>query len=74
MDQNIPPIRPKPHTEPPFVCPCCGQESDYSRRYDAYYCSHCDLWLEEACTSPCCEFCAGRPERPSQIPPGTPEA
>ncbi len=47
-------------------CPFCGRQKAYSMRYDAYYCPPCDLWLEEVCGDPECEFCAGRPERPSQ--------
>lgn len=33
--------------------------------HDAYYCVECDVWLEEGCSSPDCELCVLRPERPS---------
>jgi uncharacterized protein (DUF1778 family) len=36
-----------------------------SERWDAYYCPVCNEWLERRCDDPTCEFCAGRPERPS---------
>ena len=52
----------------PYVCPKCGKRSCLSLRYDAYYCPGCDIWLEPVCGSPLCEFCAGRPERPSEAP------
>ena len=50
----------------PYFCPDCGAPVSYSSEYDAYYCESCDQWLEEACDDPFCEFCAHRPERPSQ--------
>lgn len=48
------------------VCPHCGGKAWMSRRYDALFCPVCDIWLEEPCASPVCEYCAQRPERPSQ--------
>ena len=53
-----------PHTQPPFVCPSCGEHASYSVRYDAYYCASCDIWLEPVCASPLCTYCAHRPDRP----------
>ncbi len=46
-------------------CPLCGSEEKYNSRYDAFYCDKCDRWLEEACGSPLCYYCATRPNRPS---------
>lgn len=57
--------KPVPHTQPPFVCPSCGERPSYSVRYDAYYCASCDIWLEPVCTSPLCTYCAHRLDRPS---------
>lgn len=38
-----------------------------SPRYDAYYCVDCDEWLEYTCFDRTCEYCHGRPDRPSQM-------
>lgn len=48
--------------------PYCTEHSRCvrSERYDAYYCGPCDEWAEEKCGNETCEFCAWRPERPSQ--------
>ena len=46
------------------TCPYCGCRVFYDERYDAYYCSVCNTWLEEACRDPECEFCSCRPKRP----------
>ncbi len=51
----------------PYTCPKCGRRSKLCLRYDAYYCPACDIWLEPVCGSERCEFCAGRPQRPSQV-------
>ena len=40
------------------------QELDYSERWDAYYCKHCNIWSEKICTDPNCFFCDERPDRP----------
>lgn len=47
-------------------CLHCVGEATYSVRYGALFCPRCDVWLESACTDPACEFCARRPEKPSQ--------
>jgi len=36
----------------------------YSERYDAYYCSFCNEWLDPKCIDPECFFCPNRPDRP----------
>ena len=48
------------------LCPHCGGEASYSVRYDALFCPRCDVWLESDCTDSASEFCANRPEKPSQ--------
>ena len=48
-------------------CFKCGQHPYFSQAYDAFYCRDCDIWLEEKCSDPKCEFCFGRSEKPSQI-------
>lgn len=65
----LPPPKEELHMRPPYVCPQCGRKSEMCWRHDAYYCPSCDIWLEEACSSPWCSFCVGRPERPSQVEP-----
>lgn len=49
------------------TCDQCGQLSKYSKKYDSWYCSHCNLWLEVACDDPDCEYCKNRPEFPKKI-------
>lgn len=36
----------------------------YNERWDAMYCSHCNVWLSSTCKAKKCEFCESRPERP----------
>lgn len=43
----------------------CSHPRIYSKRWDAYYCETCDVWIEGACSDPQCEFCSGRPKKPS---------
>ncbi len=45
---------------------CCSSKK-YNERYDAYFCSFCDVWIEEKCSDMDCEFCKDRPFRPSEI-------
>ena len=47
-------------TEKPKVLP-----GEYSERYDARYNVETDEWIESQCSDPDCEYCLGRPERPS---------
>jgi hypothetical protein len=49
------------------ACPTCGQPTTRIERVDAYACLACDVWLEDPCNDPTCEFCAKRPGRPSDI-------
>lgn len=44
----------------------CGKRSRfYSAEYDVYGCKACDVWMEDKCKDKQCEFCANRPEKPS---------
>ena len=43
----------------------CSKPTLYSETWDAYYCKECNIWNEEACGSPDCEFCANRPTNPN---------
>lgn len=36
----------------------------YSERWDAYYDSNANEWLESKCDDPTCEYCVNRPEKP----------
>ena len=49
-------------------CRSCSELRIYSYRYDAYFCAHCNYWIEDACSDSTCEFCANRPIAPI-IPP-----
>ena len=35
--------------------------------FDSFCCPLCNIWLEEACTSPACEFCRNRPTYPMNV-------
>lgn len=48
-------------------CPACNSERQYAYKYDAFYCELCNMWLEDKCTDPECEYCTTRPEKPSQV-------
>ena len=52
----------------PEVCRKCGTTAAYSERYDAFYCPHCDEWLEYTCGDEGCEFCHHRPARSTKEP------
>ena len=47
-----------------ITCDGCGNKASYSEKYDAYYCEHCNKWLEEVCGDYECDFCNARPEHP----------
>jgi len=46
-------------------CHYCEHELSYSKEHDAKYCRICDIWVEIECGDPDCNFCIGRPEKPS---------
>ncbi len=45
-------------------CPKCGTLNCYSEKYDAYFCSGCNKWLEGKCKDKHCGFCSKRPDKP----------
>ncbi len=52
------------------MCRTCQDESTiaYCGRWDAFVCKVCMIFLEKPCcdpTDPPCEFCHGRPDRPT---------
>lgn len=54
------------HAKP---CPTCnGENLHRDERHDAHYCVDCVVWTEKQCSDPTCEFCVGRPERPTPQP------
>ena len=43
----------------------CGIKASYNEKYDAYYCSTANIWLESSCVDFNCGFCnPKRPEKP----------
>jgi hypothetical protein len=49
----------------PKITHNCVHPRQYSQKYDAYFCAKCDVWVESRCGDPDCEFCRGRPDKPS---------
>jgi len=45
-------------------CKKCKTLAEYSKKFDAYFCPQCNLWLEEKCVDPLCKLCKQRPIRP----------
>jgi hypothetical protein len=43
---------------------CCQEPKKYSEEYDTYYCKACNIWLEDKCDDPTCEYCTKRPDVP----------
>ena len=41
------------------------EDREYSKKWDAMYSKSEDRWLESMCDEPECEYCARRPEKPS---------
>lgn len=39
-----------------------------SEEHDAKFCPYCNLWAENNCRHPDCEFCSNRPETPLTEP------
>jgi len=71
---NGPSRSPWPSISPLASTSVCEHDTmNYSDKYDAYYCATCDIWTEKKCKDITCEFCATRPDKPSQIIPGMEE-
>lgn len=46
-------------------CHKCQCLIAYNEKWDAYFCAHCNIWLEKKCEDPDCLFrCQQRPEKP----------
>jgi hypothetical protein len=45
-------------------CPECLEKSSFSAFHDAYFCMNCDIWLDEKCSEPNCQYCNLRPDKP----------
>ena len=45
-------------------CMKCNGEAEYHEKFDCYYCSKCNIWLESKCGDLFCLFCRKRPTRP----------
>ena len=50
-----------------IYCATCKEIAIRSEKYDAYYCSKCNEWLEGTCSDVTCNFCSKRPEKPNDI-------
>jgi hypothetical protein len=48
-----------------YKCLVCWEKTEHNEQYDAFFCKKCDEWKEIGCNDPTCEFCPGRPEKPS---------
>jgi hypothetical protein len=49
------------------LCSKCKGMPILNKKYDAYFCAVCDVWTEEACPDPKCNFCVNRPAKPSIV-------
>lgn len=53
-----------------FYTPKCPKHPDAralcNEKHNAFYCPKCDAWLEPKCKVPTCEWCAPRPDKPSE--------
>ncbi len=49
------------------LCKKCQKNKIYSYEFDAYFCIHCDEWLEKPCQDPDCRHCPKRPAKPSLL-------
>ena len=45
-------------------CEMCSKTLRYSERWDSYFCCNYNVWSEQGCKDPTCEFCVDRPEKP----------
>lgn len=50
------------------TCPFCNNTSLFRiDKYDAYCCVICNVWTEQQCSDPTCEYCSSRPLLPSDV-------
>lgn len=47
-------------------CGCEDGTKEYNEKYDTYYCKKHNVWLEEKCPDPLCEYCSIRPNKPNE--------
>ena len=52
-------------SELPNHCNICLDLIAYNDEYDSIYCVTCNEWRDMACGDPTCDYCADRPEKPS---------
>ena len=48
-------------------CPTCQIPKSYITAFDAYFCKTCNVWLEENCGDPTCNYCNNRPQSPNDV-------
>lgn len=48
------------------ICTACNTPGERNETYDAYYCTPCDIWIEQQCGDADCPYCPARPARPSE--------
>lgn len=41
--------------------------AEFNEKHDAFFDKEKDIWLEEKCNDPDCDFCKDRPNKPSEI-------
>lgn len=46
------------------ICSKCKEIKLYDSAVDSYFCLHCNIWLENSCSDPDCDFCVSRREKP----------
>jgi hypothetical protein len=57
--------QPVPYYGPPYKVTSLAENNFlYSEDYDAFYDPKENVWTEDKCTDPTCEYCTIRPERP----------
>ena len=47
-----------------MLCDHCSGLAHYDPKADAWYCPHCDIWLDARCGDEDCIFCKDRCEKP----------
>ena len=48
------------------ICPFCNNTTLFRfDKFDAYCCVVCNVWIEEKCLDPTCEYCSSRPLLPT---------
>lgn len=59
--------KPAGHKKRKPVCTECKCVGILSEKYDAYFCEHCNIWLESACPDSTCTYCKPRPSKPMEV-------